>query len=97
MGVETSRAIDLADAWEESLGLDARPRDLEAMESDLGELFAVAADCLAGRLGAVGPCQNTLATLAHQIGRRDPRADRPLGMFLAEVKRLRIAAFLRRP
>ena len=84
--------VDVALGWEESLGLDRQVRNDAKDAGDFQALASVAEDLAAGRLGTPGSAAAILATLAHQIGNRDQPAKSPLGMFLAEVGRMRIRA-----
>ncbi len=86
-------AIRLAEDWEELLSLPRRGRTEARKLSDHAALFEVASDALRGALGVPQAARSALTTLAHQIGRRDPPADKPLGMFLAEVGPMRLAGF----
>jgi len=84
--------VDVALDWEEALGLDKTPRTEAKDAGDFQALVSVAEALAAGRLGRIDAATANLSTLAHQVGHRDPGARSPLGMFLAEVGRMRIRA-----
>ena len=83
-----SPAVDLAQTWEDLLKLDRISRSEEKDGTDFEDLLSVAQDIEAGKLPP--SARETLTTLAHQIGSRDPAPNSPLGMFLSEVGRMRI-------
>jgi len=83
-------ALDLALRWEELLKLDSRPRSEQKDTGDFRALMTAGEDVLTGKLGQPRQSQDTLTTLAHQIGNRDEPATSPLGMFLAEVGKMRL-------
>ena len=89
-------AMDVASAWEDLLGLDRRWRSERREFEDFEQLLAAAVDLAEGRLGEPGAGWRTLSTVAHQVGRRDPPANSPVGMFLAEVRTLRLRQMRRR-
>ena len=76
------KALDLADQWEELLALPERTDAQDARDFD--DLHQAARDLVAGQLGDPPAAELTLDTLAHQIGRRQPPARRPVGLFLTE-------------
>lgn len=84
--------VDVALDWEEALALDSHQRTEAKDAGDFEALLSIARDLAAGRLGRPESSAAILSTLAHQIGHRDPGARSPLGMFLAEVGRMRILA-----
>jgi len=82
-------AWTLAAGWSALLQVESRTRTDQQQEDDDAALYEAAKECIAGRLGKAG--SNVLTILAREIGAREPPADRPLGMFLAEVGKLRQA------
>jgi len=88
--------MDVASAWEDLLALDRRWRSERREFEDFEQLLAAATDLAEGRLGEPTAGWRTLSTVAHQVGRRDPPADSPVGMFLAEVRTLRLRQMRRR-
>lgn len=88
--------LDMAEAWEDLLGLSSKRRTDQQEEDDFQALLAVAVDVSGGKLGPVEAAKNELYTLAHQIGRRSIPARTPLGLFLSNgVGRLRIMTMRR--
>ena len=85
-----SPEVDLACQWEELLKLDSQARTEDKDAGDFEALMTVAQDAQAGKLGPAVGAVCFLTTLAHQIGKRDPLPKSPLGMFLAEVGKMRI-------
>jgi len=91
-GMMPSPEVDLAGTWEELLKLDRLARTDERDAGDFQALVTVAQDLQAGKLGPAESATASLLTLAHQIGNRDPLPKSPLGMFLAEVGKMRLKA-----
>jgi hypothetical protein len=83
----------LSSEWEELLGLDRLARNPNQADKDESALAAVAVDLLRGDLGPPAQAEEILQTLAHQIGHRQPPARSPMGVFLAEVRKLRVSGF----
>jgi len=86
-----------AEDWFELLGLSRLLRMPEDEEADVEALAEVARDAGVGRLGDSRSAIEALTTTAHQIGKRQPSPRSPLGMFLAEVGRIRARAYRGRP
>jgi hypothetical protein len=86
---EVSTAAELAMDLADLLGMDYRRRTERQESDDDMALLQVAADAGHGLFGPADVARDVLRTIAHQIGKRDPPAARPLGMFLNEVFRMR--------
>jgi hypothetical protein len=84
-----SWAAGLAMDLEDLLGLDRRRRSERQVSDDDMALLQVAADCGHGLFGQRDAKADKLRTMAHQVGKRDPPANSPLGMFLNDVFNLR--------
>jgi len=85
-----SPSVDLAVTWYELLKLEHTKQSEEKDQADFEDLLSVTYDIDAGKLPP--SARETLTTLAHQIGNRDPMPNSPLGMFLAEVGKMRLRA-----
>ena len=85
-----SPSVDLAVTWYELLKLEHTKQSEEKDQADFEDLLSVTYDIDAGKLPP--SARETLTTLAHQIGSRDPMPNSPLGMFLAEVGKMRLRA-----
>ena len=83
-------SVDLAVTWYELLKLEHTKQSEEKDQADFEDLLSVTYDIDAGKLPP--SARETLTTLAHQIGSRDPMPNSPLGMFLAEVGKMRLRA-----
>lgn len=93
----TAKVLDTASNLEQLLDLDALVRTDDQDQRDFTDLVRTAKAIEAGTLGDPQAAGETLSTLAHQIGRRQPPARNPLAMLLAEVGRMRIRACRTQP
>ena len=88
-------AADIALGWEDAMRLDERRIPLSQEEDERTALAKAAKKLLEGSLGQLEAAKGILATVAHQIGHREPPASKPVGMFLAEVSKLEKVQLIR--